>query len=353
MINLLLFLLFIACAGIAASLLVENSGSVTMLWFDYQIETSVAFLVISVFLAVAFIMLCTLVIRNIIYAPSRFWKSRNVKQLKQGISELTYSVAALAASDVATAEKHTRKVEKLMGRTPLTLLLSAQIAKSRGEEEKTQDLLEKLLEYEETKYLAARFLSDGANKQQNLPKALNLAKMAHGVNPKDSAASIAVVSLEVRLNRWHEALAHLDEARLSRSEKKHIRALIQIERGKLLLDDGRYEEALYLARSAFTVLPDFVPAIALVALAYNENDKEAKALSILSSALKKQPSRILFELLQQITEHEEPERREKILAKFSVSIIDGIWHCKSCNHEQKDWKIHCDSCHDFDSLEWK
>lgn len=352
MINLLLFLFFIACAGVAASLIVENSGNVTMLWFDYQIETSVAFLIILVFLAAVFIILFTLIIRNIFSAPSRFWKRRSVNQLRQGITELTYSMAALAASDVDTAEKHTRKIEKLLGQTPLTLLLSAQIAKSRGDEEKTQNLLEKLLEYKETKYLAARSLSDGANKQQNLPKALNLAKIASGVNPKDMAASLAMISLEVRLHRWHEALNHLQESRLSRVEKKRIRALIQIERGKLLLDDGRYEEALYLAKSSLSFLPDFPPAIVFAALAYNESGKEAKALRIVSSALKKQPLQLLLETLQEITLHEPPERREKLLSKFSDTITDGAWNCKACNHNQREWKLHCESCHDFGSLEW-
>lgn len=353
MINLLLFLIFIACAGIATSLMVENSGSVTILWFDYQIETSVAFLLISIVLTAILIVLITLILRSIFSAPANFWKKRNVKQLKLGISELTYGVAALAASNIDSAETHVKKVEKLLGRTPLTLLLSAQIAKTRGDELKTQALLEQLLEYKETEYLAARSLSDNASKMDNLPKALHLAQQAQAISPKDRASALAVISLEVRLGRWHEALHHLQNSKLPRKEKKRIQALIQLARGELLLEEGHNEQALYLARNVISILPDFTPAIAFTARAYSANDRKRKAISLLVKAWKNNPSQLINDTLADITLHEPPERREKLLSSLTGDSGNGIWQCKTCTHSQKIWNLHCNSCHEFDGLEWK
>jgi HemY protein len=353
MINLLLFLFFIGCAGLAAAWLVENPGDVSMQWFGYQIDTSVAFIFLLILLASLTITLFAMTIRRMVSAPGQFMQRRSLRQLKSGISELTYSVAALAASDIESAETHTRKVEKLLGRTPLTLLLSAQIAKTRGDEKETQAKLEQLLEYRETEYLAARFLSDSANKYQNLPKALNLAKQAQNMNPKDKASALAVVSLEVRLKHWHDALANLERARLPRKEKQRLRALIQVEYAALLLEEGHDEEALHIARGALGILPGFAPAAAVAARAYSENHKQGKALSILKKAWKKAPSPLLAETLHDITAHEEPERKEKLHALFSTEAPEGIWLCKSCEHKQKNWSLHCAACNSFDTMEWK
>ncbi len=321
MINLLLFLFFIACVSLCASLVVENPGIVNMRWFDYQIETSVAFILLIILLAAIVMVLATLVFKFLFSAPSQFMQRRNVKQLKSGLTELTYSISALASSNIDAAEMHTRKVEKLLGKTPLTLLLSAQIAKTRGNEATTHALLEQLLEYKETEYLAARSLSDSANKQDNLPKALLLAKKAQSIDPKDNASALAVISLQVRMKHWEEALANIKKIKLPRREKLRLRSLVQLARGKLLLEERRAEEALSLIRDIMSVLSQFPPALIFCADVYEQNDM--------------------------------PRKEKKLRAKLAQLSEDGIWSCKSCDHTQKLWELHCDSCHEFDSLEWK
>ena len=321
MINLLLFLFFIACASLAVALIVENPGSVTMLWFNYQIETSVAFIILAILLTAIFLILFTLTIRLVISAPSQFLQRRGVKQLRSGITELTYSIAALASSNITAAETHVHKAQKLLGRTPLTILLSAQIAKNKGNEATTQALLEQLLEYKETEYLAARSLSDSASKYDNLPKALQLAKKAQIINPKDNASILAVVSLQVRLKYGDEALANVQKAKLPRKEKLRILALIQLARGELMLENSRHEEALSLVKNIISNLPKFAPAIDFCANVYDKNQM--------------------------------PKKANKLRAKLSEPTADGIWLCKACGHSQKIWKIHCNSCNGFDTLEWK
>ncbi len=225
MIRFIIFLLFVAGVGFASVWLAENSGSVTMYWLDYRIDTSVVFVVLAGFMLAIF---AGIIIR-ILFAPARFWDRRKTAHLQQGITEITYSIAAIAASDLAAAEAHNRKAQSMLGRTPLTTLLSAQIAKSRGDEGGTQILLEKLLDYKETKYLAARSLSDSADVHNNLPKALALAQQAAEMNKRDTETAAKVIDLQIRLKQWDAALETIDKSRLPRREKRRLRELVKTQ----------------------------------------------------------------------------------------------------------------------------
>lgn len=353
MINILLFLFFIGCSSLAAAMLVDNPGNVTMIWMNYQLETSVSFIIFAVILLLLTTILLTLLIRKIITAPSEIWRKRNVNQLKSGLSELTYSIAELASSNINAAEKHLHKVEKLIGHSPLTLLLSAQIAKSRGDEIKTQNLLERLLTHKETEYLAARSLSDNASKQQNLPKALLMARKANGLNPKDEGSSLAVISLLVRMGSWNEALAACDNSKLPRNERINTKALIQLTYGEHLLAEERNEESLRIANIIISKLSDFPPAVAFVARAYSKNNFSNKAIKLLVKSWKKNQSPLYPIVLSEIITAEPIAKKEKLKAKLSGKANDGIWQCSKCEHSQVTWGAHCDSCNSFNSFEWK
>jgi len=349
MIKIIIFLLFIAGLGFCASYLAQNSGQVTMFWFDYRIETSVAFLLFS---AIIFAFLFAFLLQ-LIFAPSRFFECRKTNKLKRGISELTYSVAALAASDILAAEAHTKKVEKLLGRTPLSILLNAQIAKTKGDEATTNALLEQLLQHKETNFLAASSLSDNANKNDNLPKALELAKQANELNPRDNLSALQVLSLQARMKEWEDAEATLNKAKLPRSERKRLRALLAITRGEELLAAGRDADALKLAKSALSALPYFPPAAALAARAYHELGSPRRAFCTLKKSWKKAPNPVLLEALADITAHESKEKQEKLGDKLIGASAHGFWECRLCTKQHKIWHLNCENCHGFDTLEWK
>ena len=206
MIDLFLLLVFIACLGIVAAWLAENPGSVTIHWFDYRIDTSFAFLLLLALIAAALLVFIYSLVHRLMRAPKRHAERRELKHHRQGLTEITHSVAALAAADIAGAESHIRKAEKFLGKGPLVLLLSAQVAKSRGDDEKTRLMLEQMLDHKETEYLAARSLSDAAGRKKLFPKALALAERAMALNPKETGSLASVVGLHVRLGQWQEAM---------------------------------------------------------------------------------------------------------------------------------------------------
>jgi HemY protein len=162
--TMLLFLLGVAFAAVWVA---NHPGSVTIHWFDYRIDTSFAFLLFT-FVFVAWLLAALYAfVHDVANMPKRFSERQRLKHYQQGLAELTAGVAALAASDLLTAERHTTKARKLLGLTPMELLISAQIAKSRGETERARELFEAMLAHKETKQTATLLLDDGTVKSKS------------------------------------------------------------------------------------------------------------------------------------------------------------------------------------------
>lgn len=317
MINLLLLLFFLTCIGISASWLAENPGDVVIHWFGYRIDTSFAFLLLMAFFGAIALAYITIFLRYIALAPEAISKRRSLKHYKKGLSELTYSVAALAAADSKAAATHTRNAEKLLGPTPLTLLLNAQIARSQGDETKTRHMLTQMLDYKETEYLAARSLCETANKQHLLPKALELAKRANALNARGMTP---LLSLHIRLGQWQEAMYAISKsarkAQLTGSEIKYYKAIVLFKQGMQTLENGSPNAALAAARQALRFQPRFVPVIAFAAKTYAACGKKNAAVKLILKAWKDSPHEQLAEALRSVIAREPKESQLKTLRKL-------------------------------------
>ena len=317
MINLLLFLFFLTCVGVSASWLAENPGNVIIHWFGYRIDTSFAFLMLLALIAAVVLAYVYMLLRHVALVPEYMTKHRSLKQYKKGLAEITYSVAALAAADTKEALQRNRNAEKFLGKTPLTLLLSAQIARSEGDDEKTRMLLSQMLEHKETEYLAARSLSETANKQHLFPKALALAKRAHALNAKGIAP---LLSLHIRLGEWHQAMHAITKstrkAQLTRNEIKHYKAMVLLKEGMKMLESGHHDAALSSARKALSLQPAFVPAIAFTAKCYDACGKKNTALKMIYKAWKAFPNQQLSEEFRLIIAKDTKEQQIKMVRKL-------------------------------------
>lgn len=320
MINLLLYLILIGLLGVAGSWVAGNPGEATLYWMGWRIDTSFAFLLaLTGMLALLLVGLGAL-LRALVGAPESYFRRRELKHYRLGLSEITTSVAALAAADPRTAEIHTRRAQKLLGSSPLILLLSAQIAKSDGDEKKTRALLTAMLDHKETEYLAARSLSDAATRRQALPEALSLAERARAVNRRDSAAAASVVGLHVRLGQWEQALAAIGSfwrGGLSHLQRRRFRGLVHLKHGMNLLERGDAAAALPLAQKARGLLGDFIPVRQLLARIYEKLGKAGKAAAL-----------------------------KKALPKGFT-----LWTCRHCGHDADRWDIACPECGAFDGVE--
>jgi len=313
MLNLLLLLVFLSSTGIVAAWISENPGSVTIEWFHYRIDTSFGFLLLLSLLIAVTIAYAYIVLRRIILAPERFANRRSNRSYEKGLVELTYSVASLAASDVETAEKHAKKAEKILGRTPLTLLLSAQISKSQGDDAKTRALLEQMLDHKETEYLAARSLSDSAS-QNHLPTALAMAKRAEAINPQGVAQ---VIDLQIRLGAWQEALYAVDKAHVARAEKRRYKSMIYLEQGTQALDAAHPESALAAARLALKYAPKSISVTVFAARTMTANHQQQKAIKLITKKWKEAPHPDLAEAFRAVIAGEPREKQMKLMKKLA------------------------------------
>jgi len=344
MTRLLLLLAVVTCLGLGASWIASHPGNVTIYWFDWRIDTSFAFLLtlgITGGIALAYLYILS---RALVLTPVQFSERRKLKHYRKGLTELTYSVAALAAADVQTAEAHTRKAEKLLGHTPLTLLLSAQIARSQGDDAKTKLLLEQMLEYNETEYLAARSLSDAASKQNMLSRALPLAERAMSVNPREKNSATALIGLHIRMNSWQEALQAADKAArkgaLTRRERNYYKGIAYLKQGMQLLDKSQPDAALANAWACMKHIPHFAPAIILAARSFigaGQNDKAIKLIlkhwkdaphpelaATLRIAMAKEPEEKQLKLVKKLASHV-PDQSESKLAVAETAIKFKQW----------------------------
>lgn len=320
-----LFILLLIAAGcsLLAAWVGEHPGMVTMTWFGYQIETSVAVLLLFAILAGLALAVAYNLLYRLLRAPGHYAQRRSLKHYQLALSEITHSVAALAANDMNAANRHTKRAEKALGTTPLTLLLSAQISKSEGSDNETRELLEQLLEHPETEYLAAKSLSDAAQKQQRLPQALLFAERAHRVNPKESHGAWAVFELHLDEGHFQEAEAHAQQARkhgaFSRADLVAAKGRIALKQAEISYANGNKENALTLAERAVKALPGDVKAAELCARLYVEAHKLDKALNVIQAQWKAAPSPALAALFRELTEETKPAKKDKLVEKLVAS----------------------------------
>jgi HemY protein len=323
MINLLLLLLLLTCLGITAAWIAENPGHVTIFWFDYRIDTSFAVLLLLLLVSILVAAYAYILLRRIIFLPEILTRRRNLKLYEKGLAQLTRSIAALAAADAKAADMHTRKAEKLLGRTPLTLLLSAQIARTQGDDARTHALLNKMLEHKETEYIAARYLSEFESKQQHFPRALQMAQRAHAINPHEIGQ---VLSLHIRLGEWQQAITAIDKAmrrgKISRQEVLHYKGLVYLQQAMQLHETGQDESALTTARYALKYAPNFVPAIVLASKLLVANDHRAHAIRMIQKAWKKTPHLLLGNAYRSAISSEPKEKQIKLARKLAAGNPD-------------------------------
>ena len=346
MIRLWLLLCVIAGLGAAAAWLAGQPGSVTIYWFDWRIDTSFAFLIMAAAISAVLFAYLLIFLRAVLLAPAHFSERRQMRHYHKGMEEITYSVAALAASDVKNARLHTRKAERLLGQTPLTLLLSAQLARNEGDEEKTRLLLNKMLDHKETEYLAARSLSESASKERMFEKALPLAERARSVNPKETSSAASLISLHIKLEKWQEALHAVQKATrkgaFSRKEKRHYRGIVYLAQGMQLLEAGQAEAATTNASVALKYLPQFTPAILFAARAMIAAGKLPKATRLILKYWRIAPHPELASALRIAIAKEAPAKQLKIVRKLAALLPD---HPESnlavaeIAIKQKEWDI--------------
>jgi HemY protein len=259
------FILRLAVLVAVAVWLADRPGTARIIWHDYVIETSAAFLG-----------LCALGIGFVFYLLFRFWHllihgpelwrmSRKLKKMRQGQDCLTQGLAAVAGGDAAEAGRFAVGARKLLGPTVATRLLQAQAAQLAGDHNAAREIFRALAEETDSATLGYRGLIMDARRTGNWDEVDRLIGKLQQLKPKTPWLHLIRFESAARRQQWNEAgaaLEHASSARFLEPERlRRYRAAIMIATSQTEARQGRHAKALQAAEQAASQAPDWLPAV--------------------------------------------------------------------------------------------
>jgi len=288
------FFLQIAIVVAVALWLIAQKGAVDIVWNEYSISLNLGIflLALTVFMlvSVAFFR----VIGAIVGAPGSWSRRRKEKNRQKGFQALTRGFVAIAAGDAKKATGYARDVRKLLpDETGLPLLLEAQSARLRGEEEAARGAFEKLLGDKDAAFFGIRGLLKSSLEAGDAQKALGYAKAALEKNPKQPWIIKSVYDLELQNRYWHAANQTLDRARKYKAIDDAQAVRDEIALLMILADEDRIagNESAWLKKieRALKLDPGFTPAAVALGEHYLTKNKNGKVSAIVERAWKTNP----------------------------------------------------------------
>lgn len=321
MIRNLWFVAKVALVVAIAYVLAMNPGSFTAQWFGYEVQAPVALLAV----AFALVLVATVVVwrlwHALVAAPRRLRARRRERRRTEGYRALTKGMVALAAGDADAAMHHAKAARTRLDNPPLTLLLEAQAAALRGNDDAARQWFEQMLARPETEFLALRGLLSQAMKTDNLPEALRFARRAAELQPRARWVLEVLPQLEARCGQWSMAVDAYDRAERAHAiapteARSHMGALI-VERSLEALERGDADAARADAKEALRLRPGFVPAVLRLAAAYAAKNRRRKAEAVLLHAWKRMPHPDLAQAWIQLDATAEPAQQLKRVQRLS------------------------------------
>ncbi len=319
-------LLVIALLIAAALLVVEQPGSVAIVWQGWRIDTSVAVLLAAALLVAVAAVIVVGLLRRIIGGPRAFLRARRERRRRDGYRALTQGMVAVAAGDAEEAQRYARKADVLLAEPPLTLLLSAQAAQLKGDEDAARKYFAAMLNRPETEFLGLRGLLTQALRRGEESAALRLAERAHTMRPRTPWVLTNLLELQVRAGDWQRAqatLAELVKAKLVAAPTgRHHRAALLLAQSREAASDAA--AALALAAEAQDLVPEFAPAAARRAQLLKGSGKLHKAAKAIETAWRRQPHPLLASAYAALFAEEPALARVKRLERLAALNPDHV-----------------------------
>ncbi len=306
--------------GVAWYLAERQPGQVSLEWWGYRIDTSVGILLLAAGLVAVLAAILYRSWGGIKRSPRDLGRKLAANREKRGYRALTQGMVAVAAGEAGEAQRWARKADELLDAPPLTMLLSAQAAQLNGDEAAAKRYFTAMLDRDETAFLGLRGLITQAMRAGDEQAALEYARKAKALQPNTPWVSEMLYKLELRHGRIEAAEEALALARnateMDKAAWKRRRAVLLTEKGRALVEDDRREDAKRVLAEAVKLVPDLVPASALLAQLHVESGDKRKALKLLQKAWEKAPHPALVKPFLDMEPNESPLERVKRLTKL-------------------------------------
>ena len=329
MIRTLFFLALLALAASAFALIADLDGGIHITLGPNQMDLTVlSGMIVLAACCFGFLALWT-GIAFLWRLPQRIEAMMQARKERKGQQAITQGLVAIGAGDVKTAEACAKEAERLLGKTPLALLLGAQAAQLGGQREKADQHFRAMLALEETRPLGLRGLFVEASRRGDTQQAHRYAEEAHALDPASPWSSDALV-------HWHAGRAEWEQARLvlkkatrhtqSTEDQRRMAALLTAEATSHAAKDSKL--ALSLAQTALDSVPDYVPAAVLAASLLVKNNDLRKASRLLEKIYARTPHPDLAEAYVHLRHGDSANERlsrAEVLAKSAPGHEDSLY----------------------------
>jgi HemY protein len=289
------FLIKVGVLVAIAVWLADQNGRVEIDWGIYKITfPHIGFFLLTAMAMVLLAIFIYSIIQTFVKFPRSFRRYREIKRKDQGYRALTLGLTAVAAGDRKMAAYQSHRARKLLPREePLPLLLQAQSERMQGKEEEAQVTFTALTHDKDAGFLGVRGLLQAALDAHNYPKALDLARQALKLHPKQAWILKLVYELEIRARNWEEAQVVLYRAEKAKAiPAPHAltdRVSIFLARAQAALQEGYRDRAVKNYQQAYKYSHFFVPAALGLAKFYKQDNQHRHAAAVIEKTWRGNP----------------------------------------------------------------
>ena len=329
MIRTLIFLILLALVASGFALIADLEGGLNITLGPYQMDISILGGIIGLVLLCAALLFVWSIIKFFWQIPQRFNAMRLVRKEHKGQDALTKGLIAIGTGDMKAAEHCAKEAERLLGQTPLSLLLGAQAAQLSGHRDRADQHFRAMLTMPETRPLGLRGLFVEASRRGDAIEAHRFAQQAFELDAANLWSNEALVHWHAGRMEWETARLVLKKATRhvdGPDQHRHMAVLLTAEALSHTAHDSKL--ALSLANTALDKIPDFVPAALLAAKLLVKNNDVRKASRLLEKTYTLIPHPDLAEAYVHVRHGDsalERLSRAETLAKLAPTHEDSLY----------------------------
>jgi HemY protein len=294
MLRVLWFAVRIAVLVAVAVWVANRPGDITVHWMDYTVQAKAWFVLVAGLFALLAILILHRVLLSVLGFTGAVGRYREWRRDKKGQRAVLLGLAAVAAGDRKLAQYQAYRARSFMPRDRgLTLLLEGDTARLKGDNAAAHQAYSALLENKDAAFLGMRGLLTTALEHDNPAEALELARKAIAMHPKQAWLQRLVYRLEIHEQAWDAALRSLRRVEKSKAMPADAilrdRQAIYLQQAIECFGNAQARAGCEKLKQAYRLDPGFVPAAVALAEYYIESGQRRAAVKLITRSWQASP----------------------------------------------------------------
>lgn len=289
MIRLLLFFAVLLGAAFGLAQVADLPGHVILAVGETEFRVSLLTGLIGLAALVIAIMLLWSIIRLVFRLPTLMGLANRMRRQSKGQQAVARGLVAIGVGDQRLAQRYAGDAQKLLGKEPLALLLSAQSAQLNGDTKAAEATFKSMLDKPETEGLGLRGLYIEAQRRNDQDAARLFAEEAYRRAPQAPWAAEALLGFRAAQRDWRGAISIIEQSvsrRVIDRESGRQQRAVLLAAEAIDLQANAPDEAQALALEALRVSPGLAPAADIAARRASAKGDYGKASKLVETAWK-------------------------------------------------------------------